>query len=109
MRNDPHAKPPEAIKHLFKYWRKTSNLDLSSDSSDLVSDVFLKDAQGLVSALEVAELVPNNYEQALITFCGSNALEPLQNVTGVQQKSATAFEVPSLPGIYPHSLPMHLV
>jgi hypothetical protein len=109
QRNDPHAKPPEPIKHLFKYLRKNSNLDLSSTSSDFVSDVFLKDAQGLVSALEVTELVPNNYEQVLMAFCGSNALEPLQNVTSVQEKSATAFGVSDLPGIYPPSPSIHLV
>lgn len=111
-RNDPHAKPPESIKHIFKHWRKTTNRDLSGSSSEVTSNIFLEDPREEGSALEVTELtklVPNNYEQVLTAFCGSDALKPLPNTTGVQEKPATAFEVSSLPGMNRLLLFLHLV
>ncbi|KEF61975.1 uncharacterized protein A1O9_03547 [Exophiala aquamarina CBS 119918] len=111
--NDPYAKPPEPIKHLFKYWRKTADLDLRRSSSEGVSDVFLKGPRGQDSTFEVielTELIPNNYKQVLMTFCGPDAVHFLPNSTGVQEQSAAAFEVSSLPGLYvfPSLLPPHV-
>jgi len=101
-RNDPNAKPPEPIKHLFKYWRKATSLDLSGNSSQAAANVSSNAPSGQGSALEgtePGELIPKNYEQVLMEFCDPDALQPLPNIPGVLEKPALALEVASLPGM----------
>lgn len=100
-KHDPHAKPPETMKQLFKYWRKTSSLDPNQSSLDLVSHVFVQNAQAHVPATTVqkTDCVPNEYEQILMAFCGSSALDSLPDVASFEHDPTTAFEVSSLPGM----------
>lgn len=102
--HDPHAKPPEAMKKLFKFWRQASGLELERNSTQIVSDVFLENAQTRMSAAstKAVDSVPVNYEQTLRTFCASVPLESLQDLASVQDTSRPAVEVSSMPGMSTH-------